>query len=227
MEEGKENETGELQVMESRGPHPLEFLVVVAVLAGLFGWGFPRLLSLFAYARVSAMVDFVSEARAGVLRYQNDVGAPLALDASGTYAPQALREADGAWSFGWVLTRSVPASPKGLWDRFQGPYLRATRLESPPMGSTLRLGAGWVGLGTRQVPPPPVFDLAGVGSSTIPAGKAVAWMTVSDVERSDFEALDARLDGAMGGTFDKRCRQGEVQWSPEGGGTLRIHLAHQ
>lgn len=204
-----------------------DFLLALGATVAMTVWGAPKLLSRVADARVIAMVGFIADTKAGLARYQSNVGSILPLDPSGSPAPQPLRSIADPWSTGWVLTRSIPPSAKGMWDRFQGPYLRIARLESPPMGSNPRLGTGWVGLGTRQVPASPSFDLAGVGASTIPSGKAVAWLVVTGVKREDFEALDTRLDGGMGGTFEKRCRQGEVQWNSDAEGTLRIHLLHQ
>jgi len=211
----------------NQAPSVLEFLVVLAFVAGIVGWMAPRLLQVVSDSRISTMVDFVSDLRSGLKRYGADVGTLLPLDASGSPLPEPALGPDSPWSLGWILTRSIPPSTHGAWERFQGPYFPKARLDAPPLGVSLRLGAGIVGPGNRLVPSPPGFDLTGNGTPSLADGHMVAWLEVPDVPRRDFEALDARLDDGIGSTPEQRQKQGEVIWSPENGGTLVIHLLHR
>jgi hypothetical protein len=208
-------------------PSVWEFLLVLAFAAGMVAWVAPRLLQKVSDSRISAMVDFVSDLRTGLKRYGADVATLLPLDASGVPVVETALGPDSPWSLGWILTRSIPPSAQGAWEHFQGPYFPRTRLEAPPLGTSLRLGAGTVGPGSRLAPSPPVFDLTGSGTPSLADGHVVAWLVVADVPRKDFEALDARLDDGIGSTPEQRQKQGEVIWSPDNGGTLMIHLLHR
>jgi hypothetical protein len=204
-----------------------EFLLVLAILAGIALWGTPRLLRKVSDSRIAAMVDLVSELRGGLVRYNADVGTFLPLDPAGQPVVQPASGPRAPWSLGWALTRSVPPSAQGSWEHFHGPYIRGARLEALLLGTAPRLGAGIVGTGSRLVPAPPSFDLTGTGSSSLANGHVVAWLVVSDVARADFEALDARLDGGIGSTAEQKQKLGEVLWSPDNGGTLTVHLLHR
>jgi hypothetical protein len=204
-----------------------ELLAVLAFTAGMVVWVAPRLLQKVSDSRISAMLDFVSDLRTGLKRYSADVGTLLPLDPAGLPIAEPALGPDFPWSLGWILTRAVAPSPQGGWERFQGPYFLGTRLDAPPLGTSLKLGGGTVGLGNRLVPAPPSFDLTGTGTPSLADGHVLAWLVVSDVARKDFEALDARLDDGIGSTPDQRQKQGEVIWSPDNGGTLMIHLLHR
>jgi hypothetical protein len=204
-----------------------ELLAVLAFTAGMVAWVAPRLLQKVSDSRISAMVDFVSDLRAGLKRYSADVGTLLPLDPAGLPVDEPGRGPDAPWSLGWILTRSIPPSAQGAWEHFQGPYFPRTKLDAPPLGTSLRLGGGTVGLGSRLAPSPPVFDLTGSGTPSLADGHVVAWLVVSDVPRKDFDALDARLDDGIGSTTEQRQKLGEVIWSPDNGGTMVIHLLHR
>ena len=211
----------------AKGAPVWEFLLALAVVAGIAFWGTPRLLRQVADSRITAMVDLISELRSGLARYNADVGSLLPLDPAGIPMAQPMAGPETSWSLGWILTRSVPPSAQGGWEHFHGPYIRGARLDALLLGTEPRLGAGIVGAGSRLMPAPPLFDLAGAGTASLSTGHAVAWLVISDVARADFEALDTRLDGGIGSTPEQRQKLGEVLWSPENGGTLTVHLLHR
>jgi hypothetical protein len=207
--------------------HPVwEFLLVLAAIAGLVGWCAPRLLRAVSDSRLAAFGDFVSELRGGVSRYQADVGTLLALDRSGVPFAVPPASCTSDWSFAWVLSRSVPPSARGGWERYQGPYIKARRLAAPPLGDAATVLSGIAGTGSRLAPAPPSFDLTGAGMPTVQTGHAVVWLSVTGVSRRDFETIDARMDWGGGYGFEQRRRQGAILWSPENGGTLLVHLLH-
>lgn len=211
----------------ARGAPIWEFLLALTLVGGMAFWGAPRLLRQVSDSRISAMFDLITELRSGLTRYNADVGSLLPLDPAGIPMAQPMAGPETSWSLGWILTRSVPPSAQGAWDHFHGPYIRGSRLEALLLGTAPRLGVGVVGTGSRLMPAPPVFDLAGAGTASLTTGHVVAWLVVSDVARADFEALDARLDGGIGSTPEQRQKLGEVLWSPENGGTLTVHLLHR
>jgi len=204
-----------------------DLLAVLACTAGMVAWVAPRLLQKVSDSRIAAMVDFVSDLRTGLKRYSADVGTLLPLDPAGQPIAEPALGPDSPWSLGWILSRSIPPSSQGGWERFQGPYFLGTRLDAPPLGTSLKLGGGTVGLGNRLVPAPPSFDLTGTGTPSLADGHVLTWLVVTDVARKDFEALDARLDDGIGSTPEQRQKQGEVIWSPDNGGTMLIHLLHR
>jgi len=203
-----------------------ELLLALALSAGMVGWVAPRLLKSVSDSRFAAFTDFAAQLRAGLSRYQTDEGTLLPLDRSGTPNAQRFGGPQDPWSLAWVLTRTVPPSVHGNWEKFQGPYLRESILETPPQGDGTVLVSGIVGTGSRTALTPPAFDLSGTGTASVPNGHPVAWLVVHGVSREDFEALDIRMDWGIGTTPEQKRKLGSVLWSPENGGTLVVHLLH-
>ena len=211
----------------AKGAPAWEFLLVLAIVAGIALWVVPRFLRKVSDSRITAMVDLVSELRSGLTRYNADMGSLLPLDAAGLPVVLPVAGPQVPWSLGWILTRTVPPSAQGGWEHFHGPYIRGVHMEALLLGTAPRLGAGTVGTGSRLVPAPPSFDLTGAGAASLASGHVVAWLVVSGVARADFEAMDARLDGGIGSTPEQKRKFGEVLWSPVDGGTLTVHLVHR
>ena len=203
-----------------------ELLLALMLSAVMVGWVAPRLLKAVSDSRLFAFADFVVELRAGLARYQTDEGTLLPLDRSGAPVVQRIGGPRDEGSLAWVLTRSIPPSAHGNWDKFHGPYLRESILETPPLGDAAFVVSGISGTGSHSIPAPPFFDLSGTGSTSVANGHPVAWLVLTGVSRQDFEALDTRMDWGIGVGQGQKRKLGTVLWSPDKGGTLLVHLVH-
>jgi hypothetical protein len=226
LETVEEDQTPDKTENSERKTPVWELLLALLLTAGMVGWAAPRLLKAVSDSRLSAFSDFVIELRTGLSRYQADEGTLLPLDRSGAPVVHCPGGARDAWSLTWVLTRSIPPSAHGSWEKFQGPYLREDILETPPLGDGAAVVSGLAGSGSHLTPAPPSFDLTGTGTTSVANGHPVAWLVVTGVSREDFEALDTRLDWGIGAGQGQKRKIGSVLWSPDKGGTLLVHLVH-
>ncbi|HNY31861.1 MAG TPA: hypothetical protein PKO15_13320 [Fibrobacteria bacterium] len=209
-----------------RGVGWWQFLLSMVASVGIVGWGGPWILAKVRVSRLNALVALVGELRAGVGRYQADVGTVLPLDPSGQGVSRPSTSIAEPWTLPWVLTQEIPPSARGAWSRFRGPYLRRVRLENPPLGRDLRLDAAVVGTGRNQTPVPAFQPLALGGGSPVPQGHIAVWLTIDRVDRDDFLRLDELVD-----RFPRKGEapeaHGEVLWSPRDGGMLQVLVLHR
>lgn len=209
-----------------RGVGWWQFLFSVAVGIAVVGWGAPWILAQIRASRITALVGLVGELRSGVGRYQADVGTMLPLDPIGQGMSRPSASPAEPWTLAWVLTQEVPASARGAWARFHGPYLRRVRMDPPPLGRNLRVDAAVVGTGRGPLSVPAFHPSAFGGDAGVPVGHTVVWVSIEGVGLDDFQRVDAIIDrfGRPGGDPQ---RQGEVLWSPKDDGTLQILILHR
>ncbi|MBK8801345.1 MAG: hypothetical protein IPN71_04685 [Fibrobacteres bacterium] len=203
-----------------------QFLMSVAVCIGVVGWAAPWILAKVRASRLTASVALVGELRAGVGRYQSDVGTILPLDPAGQGVSRLSSSVTEPWSLSWVLTQEIPPSVRGAWSRFRGPYLRRVRLDTPPLGRDLRLDAAGVGTGRGSVSVPGFHPATLGGETAIPQGHTVVWLTIDRVDHEDFLRFDERIDRFSGKSVAPE-QQGEALWTPKDGGTLQVLILHR
>ncbi|GJL54771.1 MAG: hypothetical protein NPIRA02_19030 [Nitrospirales bacterium] len=209
----------------------IEMIGVLAVIAIFVALLLPKVFEIMAESKTNAVVAAVALYKTAIVKYYADIGSVLPLDANGEPAVETTGDSANPLSLParLVLDASDPLNT-GVngWANFNGPYLTKFSTNAPPgFGSSMRMRAtNPAAYGTVVAAGDRGWDFDDDGNNDIPTNANVVFWRVHDVERADFERVDAVLDQGIGATFGERRVRGKVKYVTADK-RLKIYLTHK
>lgn len=203
-------------------------LAVIAILVALL---LPKVFEIMAESKANSLVAAVKTYDAAIVNYYADIGSVLPLDAGGIPALQTSGDSANPLSLPARLTldKSDPLNTgANSWGKFNGPYLAKFATNTPPgLGTSITIRTNSPpAYGTATTGSNRGYDFTNDGNSDIPSNANVVFIRLHDIEKNDFERVDAILDPGIGTTLEERRRRGRVKYN-DTNKRLRIYLTHR